>query len=98
MKSLKIIKFAFPSRNVTHFHRERDTFLLSMIISEALYKIKLFKYVTFIQEKNQWTYSLNHSMKHYSYIYKKNYMDGKTIDFSRGSLRIQTPESNSQPT
>ena len=65
------------SRSLTNFHQEQKILLLSIIISETSYKRILSRYTILIQENKQQTFSLFHSMKHYSYIYKENELDGK---------------------
>ena len=45
------------------------------MIPEYLYKRKLFGYTILIPENKQWTFSLIHSMKHYSSIYGENYLE-----------------------
>ena len=57
------------------FHQEQKTSLLSIIISEAFYKRKLFGHAIFIHKNKQQTFSLNHSTKNYSSIHKENYLD-----------------------
>ena len=81
------------SQSLTNYHQEQEILLLSIIISEALYKRKLFRYAILIQDFKKQTFSLSHLMKHYLYIYKENYLDGyfkiETFSSKRRSLRIQ---------
>ena len=74
-------------------HKKQNILLLSIIIYGALHKIILFEYTILIHENKQWTFSLRHSEKYYSSIYKENYLDGdfksKTFASKQGSTRIQ---------
>ena len=72
------------------FHREQNILLLSIIISEALQKRKLFGYVTLIQENKQQKFLLSHSIKHHSFILEESDLDGKTFYSTQGGHITQT--------
>ena len=67
---------------------EKNTLILSITLSEALYRIKLFIYVTLIQENKQRTFLLNHLTNHYSFVLEESYLDGETFALTLGSLII----------
>ena len=74
--------------------------LLSITISKALYKRRLFRYAILIHKKKQWKFWLSHQTKHYSSIFEEKYLvcdlKSETFESTRGSLIIQK-NSNSQP-
>ena len=61
--------------SLTNYLQEQNLSLLSIIGSEASYKIISFVYAVLIQENKHRTFSLSHSTKHYSSIYEENDLD-----------------------
>ena len=63
------------SWSLTKSHQEQNISLLSIIMSEASYILRLFWYAILIHENKHRTFSLTHLRKHYLSILEENYLD-----------------------
>ena len=93
IKYSKKLKVVFTSRSLKNSHQKQNILLLSIIVSEALYKKGLFGYAILVQENKQSTFSLSHLTEHYSSVYEETYLDSElkseTFALTQKSLIIQ---------
>ena len=72
----KTIKVVLPSRSITNNHQGGGNIAINYHYFQSFVKRILFRYAIPVNKNNHQAFSLSYPMKHYSCIYKENYLDG----------------------